>query len=100
MSDMGDATMKDIMRKSEHLKEALQRKKDHSPGIYERYNNYILQYLCGKFPEEPDVSIQEAAVFITSRTAVMINDLLNEHDNEWRKAYNRAFRKSVVERRK
>ena len=76
MSDLKD--MNETAQRMNHLKEALERKKRREPGIFERYNYEILKYLRYKFPEEPESAIQEAAAFISNRTAVVIHDINEE----------------------
>lgn len=39
---------------------------------FEQFNDNILHYLRAKFPEESDAVIQEAAAFISYRTAYII----------------------------
>lgn len=75
------------------LKEALERGERREPGTLERYNYEILDYLRYKFPEESESAIQEAAAFISNRTAVVIHDINGEMSREYMKAFYDMIRK-------
>lgn len=86
MSDLKDMN-KTIQRMIRLKEEALERQKRHEPGTFERYNYEILNYLRYKFPEESEGSIQEAAAFISNRTAVVIHDMSDRMSREYMKAF-------------
>ena len=69
MSDLNDKV--ESVRK---LEEAIKKGKElkSRDKEFERFNDDILHYLRAKFPEESDVDIQEAAAFISYRTAYII----------------------------
>lgn len=77
----------ETMQRLNRLKEALERQKRREPGTFERYNYEILDYLRYKFPEESESAIQEAAAFISNRTAVVIHDINEEMSREYMKAF-------------
>ena len=85
--------LKETAQRMNRLKEALERQKRREPGTFERYNYEILDYLRYKFPEESESAIQEAAAFISNRTAVVIHDMNAEMSREWEKAYVKILRK-------
>ena len=85
MSDLKDAN--ETAQRTNRLKEALERQKRREPGIFERYNYEILDYLRYKFPEESESAIQEAAAFISNRTAIVIPDINEEMSREYMKAF-------------
>ena len=85
MSDLKDAN--ETAQRTNRLKEALERQKRREPGIFERYNYEILDYLRYKFPEESESAIQEAAAFISNRTAIVIHDINEEMSREYMKAF-------------
>ena len=69
MSDLNDRA--ESVRK---LEEAIKKGKElkSRDKEFEQFNDDILHYLRAKFPEESDVDIQEAAAFISYRTAYII----------------------------
>lgn len=81
------------MEKANELKKILERQKRRNPGTYERYNHEILGYLRDKFPNEPESSIQEAAAFISYRTAIVVQDLNAELGREYEKTYRQILRR-------
>lgn len=83
----------ETMQRLNRLKEALERQKRREPGTFERYNYEILDYLRYKFPEESESAIQEAAAFISNRTAVVIQDISEEMSREYMKAFYDMIRK-------
>ena len=83
----------ETMQRLNHLKETLEQKKRREPGTLERYNYEILDYLRYKFPEESESAIQEAAAFISNRTAVVIHDINGEMSREYMKAFYDMIRK-------
>ena len=85
MSDLKDAN--ETAQRMNRLKEALERQKRRELGIFERYNYEILKYLRYKFPEESESAIQEAAAFISNRTAIVIHDINEEMSREYMKAF-------------
>ena len=85
--------MKETAQRMNHLKEALERQKRREPGTFERYNYEILDYLRYKFPEESESAIQEAAAFISNRTAVVIHDISDGLNREYMKAFYDMIRK-------
>ena len=87
------SAIKETIEKLDRMKKALENQKRNKPGTYERYHHEILDYLRHKFPEEPESAIQEAAVFIAYRTAVVINDISAEMSREWEKAFYNSLRK-------
>lgn len=69
MSDLNDRTesvkkLEEAIKKGKELKS---RDKE-----FEQFNDDILHYLRAKFPDESNVDIQEAAAFISYRTATII----------------------------
>ena len=90
MSDGKD--MNETIQRMKRLKEALERQKRCEPGTFERYNYEISKYLRYKFPEESESAIQEAAAFISNRTAVVIQDMNAEMSREYMKAFYDMFR--------
>ena len=69
MSDLNDRAesvkkLEEAIKKGKELKS---RDKE-----FEQFNDDILHYLRAKFPEESDADIQEAAAFISYRTAYII----------------------------
>ena len=85
MSDLKDAN--ETAQRMNRLKEALERQKRREPGIFERYNYEILDYLRYKFPEESESAIQEAAAFISNRTAIVIQDINEEMSQAYMKTF-------------
>lgn len=85
MSDLKDAN--ETAQRTNRLKEALERQKRREPGIFERYNYEILDYLRYKFPEESESAIQEAAAFISNRTAIVIQDINEEMSQAYMKTF-------------
>lgn len=85
--------MKETVKSIERLKEALDRQKRREPGTFEKYNYDILNYLRDKFPEESESTIQEAAAFISYRTAIVCQDMNAEMSREWQKVYYNMVRK-------
>lgn len=85
MSDLKDTN--ETAQRMNRLKEALERQKRHEPGTFERYNYEILDYLRYKFPEESESAIQEAAAFISNRTAVVIQDMNAEMSREYMRTF-------------
>lgn len=83
----------ETMQRLNHLKEILEQQKRREPGTLERYNYEILDYLRYKFPEESESAIQEAAVFISNRTAVVFHDINGEMSREYMKAFYDMIRK-------
>lgn len=79
--------LKETVQRINNLKEALERQKRREPGTFEQYNYEILDYLRYKFPEESESAIQEAAAFISNRTAVVIHDMNAEMSREYMKAF-------------
>lgn len=69
MSDLNDRT--ESVRK---LEEAIKKGKElkSRDKEFEQFNEDILHYLRAKFPDESNVDIQEAAAFISYRTAYII----------------------------
>lgn len=85
---MSDGTdMNETTQRINRLKEVLERQKRNKPGTFELYNYEILKYLRYKFPEESESAIQEAAAFISNRTAVVIHDINEEMSREYMKAF-------------
>ena len=85
MSDLKDVN--EPTQRINHLKEALERQKRRKSGTFERYNYEILNYLRYKFPEESESTIQEAAAFISHRTAIVCQDMNVEMSREYMKAF-------------
>ena len=85
MSDGKD--MNETMQRMNHSKEVLERQKRNKPGTFERYNYEILKYLRYKFPEESESAIQEAAAFISNRTAIVFHDINEEMSREYMKTF-------------
>ena len=85
MSDLKDVN--ETMQRMNHLKEALERHKRNKPGTFERCNYEILDYLRYKFPEESESAIQEAAAFISNRTAIVIQDINEEMSQAYMKTF-------------
>ena len=69
MSDLNDRA--ESVRK---LEEAIKKGKElkSRDKEFEQFNEDILHYLRAKFPDESNVDIQEAAAFISYRTAYII----------------------------
>ena len=91
MRDLKDAN--ETLQRMNRLKEALERQKRREPGAFERYNYEILDYLRYKFSEESESAIQEAAAFISNRTAIVIKDISEEMSREYMKAFYDMIRK-------
>ena len=85
--------LKENVQRINNLKEALERQKRREPGTFERCNYEILDYLRYKFPEESESVIQEAAAFISNRTAVVIQDMNAEMSREYMRAFYDIIRK-------
>ena len=73
----------ETIQRMNRLKEDLERRKRREPNTFERYNYEILNYLRYKFPEESESAIQEAAAFISNRTAVVLHDISDEMSREY-----------------
>ena len=95
MSDLKD--MNETIQRMTRLREALERQKRHEPGTFERYNYEILNYLRYNFPEESESSIQEAAAFISNRTAVVIHDMSDRMSRECMKVFYNMVQKGKGE---
>ena len=94
MSVLKDAN--ETTQKMKHLKEALERQKRREPGTFERYNYEILDYLRYKFPEESESAIQEAAAFISNRTAIVCQDMNAEMYREYMKTFYDIIQKGKI----
>lgn len=86
----------ETMQRLNHLKETLERQKRREPGTLERYNYEILKYLRYKFPEESESAIQEAAAFISYRTAIMCQDMNAEMYREYMKTFYDIIQKGEI----
>ena len=62
---------------------------------FEQFNEDILHYLRAKFPDEPDAVIQEAAAFISYRTATIILEEKTKMNDTLVKFYGDATRKTI-----
>lgn len=94
MSDLKDVN--ETAQRMNRLKEALERQKRREPGTFERYNYEILDYLRYKFPKESESNIQEAAAFISYRTAIMCQDMNAEMYREYMKTFYDIIQKGKI----
>ena len=78
----------------ERLERAINRGKSlRKPNTYEQYYIDICNYLHDKFPDKSVSEIQEAAAFISNRTSVVVSDMREELNREWRRAFDRVVRR-------
>ena len=92
MNDLNDRA--ESVRKVE---EAIKKRKElkSRDKEFEQFNEDILHYLRAKFPEESDVDIQEAAAFISYRTASIILEIQTDMNNTIVKFYGDTTRKTI-----
>lgn len=92
MNDLNDRA--ESVRK---LEEAIKKRKElkSRDKEFEQFNEDILHYLRAKFPEESDVDIQEAAAFISYRTASIILEIQTDMNNTIVKFYGDTTRKTI-----
>lgn len=71
---MGD--LNDKVESIRKLEEAINKGKElkSSDKEFDQFNEDVVSYLRAKFPNESDIAIQEAAAFISYRTAKIIFD--------------------------
>ena len=75
--------------KIESIKKKLERYRE--PGTFDRYNDTIFRYLNAKFPDEPLVSIQEAATYIAYETAVLVMDMQDKSNQALMETYSKMY---------
>ena len=92
MSDLNDRT--ESVRK---LEEAIKKGKElkSRDKEFEQFNEDILRYLRAKFPDESDAVIQEAAAFISYRTAYIILEEKTKMNDILVKFYGDTTRKTI-----
>ena len=92
MSDLNDRA--ESIRK---LEEAIKKEGElkSSDKEFDRFNEDVLHYLRAKFPEESDVAIQEAAAFISYRTATIIFEENTKMNDTLVKFYGDTTRKTI-----
>ena len=92
MSDLNDRT--ESIRK---LEEAIKKGKElkSRDKEFEQFNDDILHYLRAKFPDESDSVIQEAAAFISYRTAAIILEEKTKMNDTIVKFYGDTTRKTI-----
>ena len=72
MSDLNDRVER--IRKLEEGDKKMEELKNSDKG-FEQFNEDVLSYLRAKFPDESDVTIQEAAAFLSYRTVTIILEM-------------------------
>ena len=92
MSDLNDKV--ESIRK---LEEAINKGKEikSRDKEFEQFNEDILHYLRAKFPDESDAVIQEAAAFISYRTAKVILEMQTEMNDTLVKFYGDTTLKTI-----
>lgn len=92
MSDLNDRVER--IRKLEEGDKKMEELKNSDKG-FEQFNEDVLSYLRAKFPDESDVTIQEAAAFLSYRTATIILEMQSELNNTMVKFYGDTTRKTI-----
>ena len=93
-------SMSDLNDKAESVKkleEAIKKGKElkSRDKEFEQFNEDILRYLRAKFPDESDAVIQEAAAFISYRTAYIILEEKTKMNDILVKFYGDTTRKTI-----
>ena len=92
---MGD--LNDKVESIRKLEEAINKGKElkSRDKEFEQFNEDILHYLRAKFPDESDAVIQEAAAFISYRTASIILEIQTDMNNTIVKFYGDTTLKTI-----
>ena len=92
MSDLNDRVerIRKLEESFKKMKELKSRDKE-----FEQFNEDVLHYLRAKFPEESDAVIQEAAAFISYRTATIILEEKTKMNDTLVKFYGDTTRKTI-----
>lgn len=92
MSDLNDRVER-IRKLEESFKKMKELKS--SDKEFEQFNEDVLHYLRSKFPDESDAVIQEAAAFISYRTATIIFEENTKMNDTLVKFYGDTTRKTI-----
>ena len=92
MNDLNDK-VENIRKLEEAIKKGKELKSRDKE--FEQFNDDILHYLRAKFPDESDTVIQEAAAFISYRTASIILEIQTDMNNTIVKFYDDTTLKTI-----